>query len=409
MLTDCYTEPSALDRLRLGVAGDYLDGFTGWLASQGYVKRTIRSYVPGVVCLLTWARDIEVPVKALGNGVLEAYRAHLAELGTWRCRGIGSCGYFLAARRFVEFLEYSSVVTREDVAELPQVEEFCCWMRRHRGVKEATLRPYRRVVRQLIDAIGADAANYHAAALRSFVLERSTRYGRSQTETIVTSVRMFVRFLIATGQCAENLDHSIPRVAGWRDSALPRYLDASVVERIVSGCDPSTALGARDHAVILLLARLALRASDVAGLKLGDIDWEQGKLLLTGKSRRESWLPLQQEVGDAILYYLEHARPAVQREELFITTRAPYGPLLARQVSTTAQRAILRAGVKAPSYGAHVFRHSAATAMLRRGASLQDIGLVLRHTSIETTTHYAKVDIDMLREVAQPWPEVTPC
>jgi site-specific recombinase XerD len=409
MLTDCYTEPSALARLSLGVAGGYLDGFTDWLSGQHYAKVTIRSYVPGVVRLLTWAQDVEIPVEALGNRALDAYRKHLAEKGTWRCRAIGSCGYFLAARRFVEFLQEINVVTQEDIPELPLVEEFCCWMRRHRGVAESTLRGYRRVVRQLIDAIGTDPASYHAVALRSFVLERSSRYGRSQTETVVTSVRMFIRFLIATRQCTEKLAHSIPRVAGWRDSSLPRYLDASVIERIVAGCDPTTALGARDSAVILLLARLALRASDVAGLKLQDIDWEQGRLLLAGKSRRESWLPLPQDVGDAILRYLESARPPVPREALFITTRAPYRPILARQVSQTAQRAIVRAGVEAPSYGAHIFRHSAATAMLRRGIALRDIGIVLRHRSIETTTHYAKVDVEMLREVARPWPGVAPC
>lgn len=409
MLTNYYTEPSTLERLRRGAASGYLDDFTDWLGNHHYAPATIRSYVPGVVHFLDWAQDSGISTTELGNAALDAYRTHLVEAGTWKCRGVGSCGYFLAARRFVEFLEDSSVITREVVAEYPPVEEFCCWMRRHRGVKESTLRSYRRVVRQLIDAIGTDAASYDATELRSFVLERSSRYGRSGTETVVTSVRMFMRFLIATRQCAENLDHAIPRVAGWRDSALPRYLDASVIEQIVSRCDPSTALGARDHAVILLLARLALRASDITGLKLGDIDWEQGKLLLAGKSRRESWLPLPQDVGDAILHYLECGRPPVPREALFITTRAPYGPLLARQVSQTAQRAILRAGVEAPSYGAHVFRHSAATAMLRRGAALQDIGLLLRHTSIETTTHYAKVDIDMLREIGLPWPEVTSC
>jgi site-specific recombinase XerD len=161
--------------------------------------------------------------------------------------------------------------------------------------------------------------------------------------------------------------------------------------------------------VILLLARLALRASDVAGLKLRDIDWEQGRLLVAGKSRRESRLPLPQDVGDAILHYLESARPPVQSEALFITTRAPYRSILSRQVSQTAQRAILRAGVEARTYGAHVFRHSAATTMLRQGIALQDIGIVLRHSSIETTTHYAKVDVDMLRAVALPWPEVAPC
>lgn len=164
----------------------------------------------------------------------------------------------------------------------------------------------------------------------------------------------------------------------------------------------------RDRAVILLLARLALRASDVAGLRLSDIDWQQGRLFVSGKTRHQAWLPLPQEVGDALLHYLHKGRPSVSGDRLFIITRAPYTQILARQVSQTAQRAILRAGINAPSYGAHIFRHSAATALLRNGVPLQGVATLLRHSSVEMTAHYAKVDVELLKQVALPWPEEAP-
>jgi site-specific recombinase XerD len=219
---------------------------------------------------------------------------------------------------------------------------------------------------------------------------------------------MFVRFLIATERCAQDLEHIIPRAPGRRPSSLPKYLSPEDVERAIAACDPSTQLGARDRAIVLLLARLALRAADVADLKWWDINWPKGTIRLTGKSRREDVLPLPQDVGDAILHYVERMRPAVPSDHIFIITAAPYTPIRPRQVSQTAKRVLLRAGVQAASYGAHIFRHSVATTMLRSGASLGEIGALLRHSDSDTTAVYAKVDVDLLRQVALPWPEEVP-
>lgn len=159
---------------------------------------------------------------------------------------------------------------------------------------------------------------------------------------------------------------------------------------------------------MLLLARLALRAGDVAGLRLGDIDWAHGRALVSGKARRTAWLPLPQEVGEALVHYIERGRPAVGGDGVFLIIHAPFTPIGARQVCQTAERAIRRAGIKAPSYGAHLFRHSAATALLRQG--LQAIGTLLRHRDVDTTAIYAKVDVDLLQQIALPWPEEgVPC
>ncbi len=171
-------------------------------------------------------------------------------------------------------------------------------------------------------------------------------------------------------------------------------------------CDDTTALGARDRAVLLLLTRLGLRAGDVAALQFNDIDWEQGLFRVCGKNRRQTALPLPQEVGEALLHYATEHRPAVDHPHVFITVVAPFVPFSGWMVSTITARALRRAQIDAPSHGAHLLRHSAATAMLRQGASMEAIGAVLRHASIETTHVYTKVDLDLLDEVVMPWLEV---
>ena len=162
--------------------------------------------------------------------------------------------------------------------------------------------------------------------------------------------------------------------------------------------------GIRDRAILLLLARLGLRAGDVVGLELRDIDWAAARVRVVGKGRREVRLPLPQDVGDAMLAYLRTRRTGVACDRVFLRARAPWRPLASRScVSNIVKRAVVRAAVSAPTRGAHLLRHSAATAMLREGISLPAIGVVLRHRSVETTAHYAKVDVELLRSVAQPW------
>src|SRR2546427_482462 len=210
---------------------------------------------------------------------------------------------------------------------------------------------------------------------------------------------MFLRFLIATGQCAPGLEHALPTIAHWRLASLPKYLPTETVEHVLASCDRATPIGTRDRAVLLLLARLGLRAGDVAALKWADIDWPDGTLRVAGKNRRETRLPLPQEVGEAILCYGAHHRPDVPSPYVFLTTIAPLSPLSSKTVTKIAARALRRANVESPIYGAHVFRHSVATTLLRQGVSLPSIGALLRHVSIETTTLYAKVDPPLLHTV----------
>jgi site-specific recombinase XerD len=282
-------------------------------------------------------------------------------------------------------------------------------MRMHRGTTETTLRNYSPIVSDLLTTLGERPQQLEAKGLRAFVIERARRHGKAAAKKVVTATRMFVRFLIVTERCAPGLDGAIPSIAMWRLATLPQYLPADDLEHVVTACDPSTPLGARDRAIILLMARLGLRARDVAGLRLRDLNWQESTLVVCGKSRRETRLPLPQEVGDTLLHYLAEARPPIHADTIFLTIMAPWKPISRHVVSQTAARAIHRADITAPTTGARVFRHSAATAMLRQGASLQTIGDILRHTSIETTAHYAKVDTRLLGHVVKPWPEDISC
>jgi site-specific recombinase XerD len=298
----------------------------------------------------------------------------------------------------------------DDAARSPAlVQAFRDWMVKNRGVTEVTLRNYGERIVPLLNTLGDDPCRFQAQNLRDFVLGYSREHSIKTTKYMISLIRMFLRFLAAEGKCAAGLEHAIPTLANWRLSTLPRYLSASDVEKVIAACDDSTELGARDLAIILLLSRLGLRSGDILGLLLSDIDWAKGSLVVSGKSTRQSELPLTQEVGDALLTYLKY-RPAVDTDKVFLRVLAPIRPLKgASSVAAIVKRALERAGVEAPMQGAHLLRHSAATEMLRQGVSLQDIQTVLRHRSIETTTIYAKVDVRLLKQIAQPWPEVSSC
>jgi site-specific recombinase XerD len=205
------------------------------------------------------------------------------------------------------------------------------------------------------------------------------------------------------------LDAAVPLIPQWRLSSLPRYLQTDEVERIIASCDSTTSVGKRDRAILLLLARLGLRAGDVARLRMSDIDWKEACVHVCGKNRRHTRLPITQELGGAIVDYLKSGRPLSDCDSLFVCCRAPFRPFRTHcAISVIVSRAMGRAGVTPPGGrgAAHVLRHSVATSLLRHGASLQDISVLLRHRSIQTTQIYAKVDVTSLRSIAQPWPGV---
>ena len=217
----------------------------------------------------------------------------------------------------------------------------------------------------------------------------------------------FLRYLAVEGRCQAGLDNAVPAYAHWQLADMPRYLSAEQVNRLIAACDGDAGGRRRDRAIVLLLARLGLRAGDVAQLRLTDIEWQTGTLRVSGKSRYEVRLPLPQDVGNAIAAYLECRASVGRSDHVFLRTIAPHRPFRKGDgISSVVKRIMKRAGIVTPVKGAHVLRHTAATEMLRHGVPLEKIGLVLRHRGIDTTAYYAKADVALLKQVAQPWPEV---
>ena len=252
-----------------------------------------------------------------------------------------------------------------------------------------------------------DVSQWNAQAVRDFLLQRASQCGTRKTQALITSLRAFLRFLNFCGEFRDDLALAIPDVAHWRLARLPHCLSAQEVDRLIAACNGTNPRRLRDRAILLMLARLGLRAGDVACLRLTDIDWNNGTLLVTGKGRYQVRLPLPQDVGDALLRYLECRPRNIDTEHVFIRSNAPYRPFASGDgVSSVVKHALKRANIDAPAKGAHLLRHTAATEMLRNGVPLDQAGLVLRHRSIDMTAYYAKADVALLQQIAQPWPEV---
>jgi site-specific recombinase XerD len=321
----------------------------------------------------------------------------------------------MRARRFADYLGRLGVAPSLPSASPTVVPEllvaFNNWMTRHRGLKSPTIKRYERLVNELMPALGADPAIYDAALVREVVVQRVKRLSSGYAKTYVDALRAFLRFLAATGRCRPYLDRAVPTVPEWKLSALPHYLESDDIERIIASCDLSKAFGIRDRAILLLLARLGLRAGDIMSMRLHDLDWDAGTVRVLGKGRREVSLPLPQDAGDALIEYLANVRPKAATDRVFLCANAPVRPFAtSASVCDVVRLALQRAGiVNPPSKGAHLLRHSAATAMLRSGVSLDVIRTVLRHESPDMTAYYAKVDTELLGRIAQPWPEGASC
>ena len=239
----------------------------------------------------------------------------------------------------------------------------------------------------------------------AFIQRHAHDHGPYYARHLVRAIRSFLRYLYYKGLVDTDLSLVVPKVARWHLSTLPKHLPAAQVQQVLQHCDRKTALGRRDYAILLLLARLGLRAGEVVKLRLEDIDWENARIIMCGKGGKWSQLPLPPDVTKAIAHYLRHDRPRCASRRLFIRDYAPIdGFQSASAIASLVKRALKRAGVASARKGAHLLRHSLATDMLSRGASLDEIGEVLRHNSSDSTAIYAKVDLKSLRALAVPWP-----
>lgn len=416
-----FFSPQGCELLRRQPLGEFLDEFVDVRFAEGYCSLTIERSIGPALHLGVWLQRRGLTLSMVDGRLLDRFRRHLRRC---RCRrqtavppGPRSSGRGrrCAAKRtvvmvevlhFVDHLRRQGLVPPVPLPPLPPlVAEFELWMRQHRGSAERTLADYRPIAVAFVESRRGRRWNHlDAKAIRTYVIEECKKLTSARRLVFVRALRMVMRFLVATGRCRSHLDRSVPQMPHWRLATLPRYVDADVIERLIASRSTRTLTGLRDRAVLLLLARLALRAGDVRGLRLSDIDWSRGQLRVVGKLRRPTCMPMPQDVGDAILAYLR-VRQRCRHEQVFLCVQAPLRPLGATGVGSICQRAIDELGVKSPNKGAHLFRHSAAAMLIRHGATLDDVGRLLRHASRESTAVYAKVANSALRRIAQPWPE----
>jgi len=401
--------------LTAGCLAPYLDNFAAELMSAGYKTLTISNYWQSVAHFGTWMQYKCIAVCDIDAQVITAFGDHRCKCPGGRRIKKLSRRYVARVSRFVHYLNQHGVIDilQEEPEDIPpsSVVDFGNWMLRYRGITTRTVERYERLIVSLLPILGDDPARYNAATIRQALESEASRYSPATAKDFVTALRAYIRFLTSRGLCRAGLEAAVPTFPQWKLSMLPRYLAADDIERVIVSCDDDPRCGLRNRAVLLLLARLGLRAGDIVNLRLEDIDWNEGTLRVLGKGRREVRLPLPQDAGDALLTYLEQARPWVAIDRVFLCLSAPYRAFPSSVVvSDIVRSALARAGIaNPPSRGANLLRHSAATSMLRAGATLDAVSTVLRHRSLDTTAHYAKVDIAMLRPIAQPWPGGAPC
>jgi site-specific recombinase XerD len=312
----------------------------------------------------------------------------------------------------LEHLQYADLIP----APAPKTDDssllehaFTQHLTQERGLAQATLASYSLIVRLFVsERFGAGPfclAGLRADDVTGYVLRHAHDRSPAYAKLMVKALRAFFRFLYLRGEIATDLAACVPTVANWRLTSLPKSIEAEQVEQILEHCDRETVVGKRDYAILLLLARLGLRAGEVVALTLDDISWEIGEITIRGKGARHHRFPLPQDVGEALVIYLREGRPSCSIRRVFVRARAPRrGFSTSGAIDNIVRSALERAGLDPPRKGAHLLRHTLATQMLRKGASLAEIGQVLRHQSPDTTTIYAKVDLQALRALAQPWP-----
>jgi site-specific recombinase XerD len=412
MLETYLVAPKTLKRLRAGPSGPYIDGFAGALERDGYSAASAVRYLRAADHLGRFLQVQGGIFADIGPNGPTVFYQHLATCSCPQARG-GRANHhvYFGAKRFREYLIEIGICEREAAAnaarqEPPVVSGFRHWLQKHRGAKEPTIRLYCRDATAMLEALGTDSSHWEAKQVRTFLLNSAYNCGISTAEKRVTSTRAFLRYLAVQSLCRVGLDQAVPALAHWRLATLPRCLTEDELDRLIAACEGNSCRRLRDRAIVLLLVRLGLRAGDLARLLLSDIEWETGTLLVSGKGRYQVRLPLPQDAGEALLRYLDCRPQVVGSKHVFVRNIAPAGPFASGDaVSSVVKCALERAGISSPAKGAHLLRHTAASEMLRHGLPLDQIGLVLRHRGIDTTAYYAKVDVALLKQIAQPWPE----
>ena len=396
-----------MDQSRVCVVGPlavYRVGFGGELSGQGYTPGSVLLQLQLMAHVSRWLVSQGLtageftPVR-----VAEFLEARRADGYTSRLSQRGLTPLLGYLRRLGVVPSPSEPVACTPVELL--VVAYRDYLACERGLAASTVCGYVGVARLFLSECerpdGLDLQRLTAGDVMSFVVCQCRGRWAASATVLVTGLRSLLRFLLVAGYTDRQLAQAVPTATVWAGGSLPRALRAEALAAMRAGCDQHTGVGLRDLAILTVLQRLGLRAGEVAGLELADVDWRHGEIVLRGKGNRQERLPLPADVGEAVVAYLRH-RPRVECRALFVRGRAPIVGLTSYGVGNVVRAACRRAGL--PAVGPHRLRHSAATATLAAGASLAEVGQLLRHRSATATAIYAKVDRAALRTLARPWP-----
>lgn len=396
-------------RRKAGLLGPEVEGYRDWLRHRGYTPQTVRNMLKDLGQVGMWLSAEGLEVAQFNEERASAFLAARREAGHQKVGGPR------AMLPLVTYLREIGAVPIDTTLLAPLGEllgQYRTWMVQERGLAAMTVLRYENTARRFLqeqatdEAGGFEPAVLTGADINAFLLRECGRVSAGSAKGRVAELRSVLRFLYLQGITPLRLGTAVPPVGGWRLATLPPpTMSAAEVQRLLDSVDRSSDVGVRDFAIMLLIARLGLRSIEVARLELRDVDWRAGELVVRGKGRRQDRLPLPAEVGEALVAYLSCGRNPEGTRQLFLTCRAPRGPIRADLVGDVVERTCLRAGL--PHTGPHRLRHALAGELLRQGAGLLAISQVLRHQDLATTALYAKVDLATLRKVAQPWPGTT--
>jgi site-specific recombinase XerD len=388
----------------------HLSPFAASLAEDGYADVTTQAKLSLLSNFGEWLARRELSVMVLNERLVEKFINNRRQKGRLH-RGDGE-----TLRQFLKHLRGRHIAPEpqpiRDGCPLAEIlNRYEKHLRSERGVVTSTVVNYLPFARKFLVERFPEGplllSEVTSSDVSAFVLRHAETMRSRRLQLMATAFRSFFRFLFQNGELQTNLAAAVPAIADWRLSTVPKYLVPKEVDRVLAGCDRQTSTGRRDFAILLLLARLGLRAGEVVALQLDDIDWRGGEILVRGKGLLHDRMPLPVDVGEALTTYLRTDRPPCKTRRVFVCMKAPRcgfaGP---STLTTIVRRALDRADLHPAMRGAHVLRHSLATTMLRSGASMTEIGEILRHRSPNTTEIYAKLDFDGLRSLAHPWPSV---
>jgi len=408
MIAEEYLSRSRLyRRLRDGSHGDLVERYAARLVEVGLACQGTRRSLGLVGGLLSWIASSRSVLAELDERMVERYLRNRA-----RKRPILP-GDRLALKRFLSVLRDAGMIAP---AKPPQITaqdqifaKFADYLQKERGLAAGSINAYSPAIRRFLSEVCPAGVDDLGKISRSDVVryvERQARDGSPGSgKAMCWSLRAFLRYLYRKRLNRVPLAGCVPSIRQWKLANLPTYLSAEQVQNVLDGCDRASAIGRRDYAILMMLAKLGLRANEVAILTLDDIDWRCGEMRVRAKGRQLVGMPIPPDVGAAVVAYLRDGRPKSPCRKLFLRTRAPHlGFASHSAITVIAKTAVARAGIRGLArQGAHLFRHSLATELLRAGATLSEIGQLLGHKSHDTTRIYAKVDIDALRTLSLPW------